>query len=137
MVRAPNRARRRPTIDVGRIIAPTGLARAIMAALPAAPAAALTADEVRQRVSTDFGVRVLKVRPGRFDGRSVFLVTVMNPGGDFNEAFQVTVLAVDAATGKMVSAFRHLPSGLRVNQAPSREPNRQPADTFRRGRSWR
>jgi hypothetical protein len=124
-------------INPGRILTPIGLALAIVMALPAAPAAALTADEVRQRISTEFGVRVLKVRPGRLDGRSVFLVTVMNPGGDFNEAFQVTVLAVDAATGKMVPAFRHLPSGRRVNQAPSHEPNRQPADTFRRGRSWR
>ena len=110
-------------INPGRILAPAGLALAIVMALPAAPAAALTADEVRQLISTDFGVRVLKVRPGRFDGRAVFLVTVMNPGGDFNEAFQVTVLAVDAATGKLISAFRHLPSGLRVNQAPSREPS--------------
>ncbi len=124
-------------VNARRIIAPIGLALAIMIALPAAPAAALTADEVRQRISTEFGVRVLKVRPGRLDGRSVFLVTVMNPGGDFNEAFQVTVLAVDAVTGKLVPAFRHLASGLRVNQAPSRETNRQPADTFRRGRSWR
>ncbi len=123
MVRASIRARRRPMIDARRIIAPIGLALAIMIALPAAPAAALTVDEGRQRISTEFGVRVLKVRPGRLDGRSVFLVTVMNPGGDFNEAFQVTVLAVDAVTGELVPAFRHLPSGRRANQAPSREPN--------------
>ena len=44
--------------------------------------------------------------PSRYDGRAVFLVTVMNPGGDFNEAFQVTTLAVDVETGKLVSGYR-------------------------------
>ncbi len=137
MTQAKKPARRGQVIDFGRLGGLLCATLALGAVLHATPAAALTADEVRERVSTEFGVRVLKVQPSRLDGREVFLVTVMNPGGDFNEAFQITIIAIDAATGKTVPAFRHLASGRRANQAPSHTPNRQSADTFRRGRAWR
>ncbi|MHA1108632.1 MAG: hypothetical protein ACTSQV_05885, partial [Alphaproteobacteria bacterium] len=123
--------------DLRSIAAPLAAVLALSVALPPAPATALTPDEVRQRVAAEYGVRVLKVKPATLDGRAVFRVTVINPGGDFNTAFQVNIIAFDAATGEAVSAFRHLPSGRRDNQAPSLVPNRQPADAFRRGRAWR
>ena len=87
-------------------------------------AAAETAQQVAQKIEAGFGVRVLKVRRSQVDGRAVFLGTVMNPGGDFDEAFQITTLAVDVKTGKLVSGFRHLSSGLRGNQAPSYQTSR-------------
>ena len=124
-------------IDVGRLIIPLAVAAAVFASLYPVPAAALTANEVRQRIAAQYGVKVLKVRRSRLDGVAVFLVTVMNPPGDFNEAFRITTLAVNVATGKPVSAFRHLPSGRRDSQSISRSPNRQPADALRRGFSWR
>ena len=87
-------------------------------------ATAATAQQVAKKIEAGFGVRVLKVRRSQVDGRAVFLVTVMNPGGDFNEAFQITTLAVDVKTGKLVSGFRHLSSGRRGNQAPSYQTSR-------------
>lgn len=110
---------------------------AVGLAMPAPAASAVTADQAGKRVAKSFGVQVLKVRPGKIDGRQVFLVTVMNPKGDFNEAFQVNTVVVDAATGKLVSSFRHRPSGQDANQAPSYIPNRQQSESLRQGLIWR
>jgi len=104
---------------------------------PAALAlAAMSEDQVRSAIERDYGVQVLRVSPATEDGRSVFLVTVMNPPGDFNEAFQVNTLMVDAETGRLVLQYRHGPSGHRLSDAPSRVPNRQSPDAPR-GRTWR
>ncbi len=106
-------------------------------ARPAPAASATSADQAGKLVAKSFGVQVLKVRPAKIDGRQVFLVTVMNPKGDFNEAFQVSTVMVDAATGKLVSGFRHRASGLNSNQAPSYIPNRQQSDSLRQDFTWR
>ena len=44
-------------------------------------ATAATAQQVAKKIEAGFGVRVLKVRRSQVDGRAVYLVTVMNPGG--------------------------------------------------------
>lgn len=88
------------------------LAAALAVTGPAPATAAVTEAEAAKSVAEAYDVRVLRVREGRIDGREVWLVTVMNPGGDFNEAFMVTTLAVDRQTGELVPAFRHGPSGL-------------------------
>ena len=106
-------------------------------AMPTPALGAVSADQAGKRVAKSFGVKVLKVRPGKIDGRQVFLVTVMNPKGDFNEAFQVSTVVVDAATGKLVSGFRHRSSGHDSNQAPSYTPNRQESKFLRQGFTWR
>ena len=80
--------------------------------------------------------QVLRISPGTADGRNVFVVTVMNPPGDFNEAFQVNTLVVDAETGRLVPQFRHLPSGQSFSGAARNVPNRQSPDASR-GRTWR
>ncbi len=128
---------RRRMIRPARILVPAGLALALLVAWRPAPALALDASDVRRQVAADYGVRVLKVKKGRVGSTDVFLVTVMNPGGDFNMAFQTNILAIDAGTGKRVSTFRHLKSGRHDNEAPSRAPNRQPTDSMRLGFSWR
>lgn len=92
--------------------------------VPHGAVAQVTGKQVATKIAAAFGVRVLKVRESRLDGAPVFLVTVMNPGGDFDEAFQITTLAVDVKTGKLVSGFRHRSSGLRGNQAPSYQTGR-------------
>ncbi len=76
-------------------------------------AAALTKEEAERKVAETYGVEVIakKTRAGEIDGRPVWFLTVMNPGGDFNAAFQVTTLAVDRDSGELVPAFRHLPTG--------------------------
>ncbi len=106
-------------------------------AMPPPAVAAMSADQAGAKMAAAYGVKILRVRPGKADGRRVFLVTMMNPGGDFNGAFQVSTIVVDAETGKLVPGFRHRASGHDANQAPSFEPNRQFPGTLRQGFTWR
>ncbi|MFQ5954761.1 MAG: PepSY domain-containing protein [Kiloniellales bacterium] len=100
-----------------------GLALGTM--LPAASVdAAMSEDQVRAAIVRDFGVEVLRIRPDTVDGRGVFLVTIMSPGGDFNDAFQVNTLMVDAETGQLVPQFRHHPSGHSFSGSLLNVPNR-------------
>ena len=113
--------------DPRRFVVALAVAGALVTAplpVPHAAAAQMTGKQVATKIAAAFGVRVLKVRESRLDGAPVFLVTVMNPGGDFDEAFQITTLAVDVKTGKLVSGYRHRSSGLRGNQAPSYQTGR-------------
>ena len=111
---------------------------AAVAALLAPPAwAAMTESQVSAKVAKDLGVKVLRVRPGKADGQSVFLVTIMNPGGDFNAAYQVNTVAVSAENGELVSRFRHRASGLDGNAAPIYDADRQAADSMQSGVVWR
>jgi len=98
------------------------LAMAVIVSTVPAPAAAAAAmaDAVRM-VEEAFDVEVLRARAGEIDGRRVWLLTVMNRGGDFNAAFQVNTLAVDQETGKLVPAFRHGPSGYAPSGPDSRD----------------
>ncbi len=103
----------------------------------AAPAwAAMSADEVAAAIAEAYGVTVLRVVPAKDDGRSVFRLTIMNPGGDFDEAFQVNTLLVDANTGKLVSGFRHRTSGYETSQAAAFETNRHAPDSLSWGFLW-
>lgn len=113
--------------DPRRLLVPLAVAGALATApllVPHGAAAQTTGEQVAKKIAAGFGVRVLKVRESQIDGRAVFLVTVMNPGGDFDEAFQIITLAVDVKTGKLVSGFRHRSSGQRGNQAPSYQTSR-------------
>ena len=126
--------------EPGRLTVALAVAGAICAQIlftPFPAAAQVTAKQVSAAIAAEFGVKVLKIRKSRLDGVAIYLVTVMNAGGNFNEALRVTTLAVDAGTGKRVSDFRHRPSGRRDNQAPSNDPNRQSAASFRQGFIWR
>lgn len=79
---------------------------------PAAQAqGGLSQDAVAQQVAERFGVEVLRVTEGEAAGRSVYVVTVMNPGGDDNGAFRVTQLMVDRESGELVSQFQHEAAG--------------------------
>jgi hypothetical protein len=104
---------------------------------PAAAMAQMSEQQLRAGVEQTYGVRVLKMKSETVAGRRAFLATVMNPGGAFNEAFQVNTIAIDAATGKLIPGFRHQASGLVKNQSPSYRTGRQSADSFRQGFTWR
>jgi hypothetical protein len=106
-------------------LAPVGVARAQVAA-----------EDAGRQIAKAYDVKVLKVREGDIDGRPVWYVTVMNPGGDFNEALQVTTLAVDRQTGQLVPSFRHRASGYVL--PPGRREDRigQRPDSMRTG-TWR
>ena len=78
--------------------------------VPSARAAVSDSAAARQ-IAELYNVEVLKTRAGKLDGRDVWLVTVMQPGGNRNSAFQVHVLVVDQETGELVSSFQHHSSG--------------------------
>ena len=87
-------------------------------ALGPTPAAALSADQVRRQVETRYSVKVLRIKPMTEQGRSAFAVTIMNPGGDFNEAFQVNTIVIDAESGRPIVQYRQGPGGLEPAAAP-------------------
>jgi hypothetical protein len=88
----------------------------VVAALIAAPVlpeaqAAVSKEAAAKQIGQAYDVEVLRVRAGDIDGRKVWLVTVMKPGGNSNGAFQVHVLAVDQESGALVPSFRHYADG--------------------------
>ena len=87
-------------------------------ALGATPAGALSADQVKRQVETRYGVKVLRIKPMTEQGRSAFAVTIMNPGGVFNEAFQVNTIVIDAETGRLIIQYRQGPGGIEPAAAP-------------------
>ena len=85
------------------------------------------ADPVAQRlakaVGERFGVTVLKAEPAAIDGHQLYRIVVMNPGGDFNSAYEVRTLLIDPETGELVPAFQQEQSGYRTALPADREPN--------------
>ncbi|MGF1609766.1 MAG: PepSY domain-containing protein [Kiloniellales bacterium] len=77
-------------------------------------AAAISQDEAAQQIAERFAVEVLDVKAGQIDGQAVWLITVMKPGGNRNDAFQVTRLALDRESGELLPAFRHGTSGYEL-----------------------
>jgi hypothetical protein len=108
------------------IRAPHGVLVALALWLAAAnPALAVSPEAVAGAVAQRFGVTVLRVMPIERDGKSLYSVVVMNPGGNFNEAFKATTLVVDPDTGELVPQFHQESSGYDLPAAPDRQP---PAD---------
>ena len=68
-------------------------------------------DAAAARIAEVYGVEVLRVQEVTVDGRAAYAITVMNPGGNSNAAFQVNTLLADAATGNLLPVFRHRPAG--------------------------
>lgn len=102
------------------------------------PARAQVSDSAAaQEVARTFGVEVLRVAAGEVDGTKVWLITVMNPPGDDNAAFQVNTLAVDQRTGALVPAFRHRSSGYDLPAAESRGDRVGRRPDAARGQTWR
>ncbi len=111
---------------LSRRVATLGLRGVAMAAffgatlaLSGPPAeAALSADQVKRQVEAQYGVRVLRIKPVTHQGRSAFAVTIMNPGGAFDEAFQVNTLVIDAQTGRPIIQYRQGPRGMQPAAPP-------------------
>ena len=98
--------------------------------------AQVSQDQAAARIAEEYGVEVLRVRPGEIDGKPVWLVTVMKPGGAYNTAFQVSTLAVDQASGDLVPAFRQGSSGAVGNATPRGTRIDRRPDASRSG-TWR
>lgn len=109
------------------------------AAAPAAAVPTKPADEVKRQIEKEYGVTVLRIRDlVREDGSSAYAVTVMNPGGDRNSAFEVSTLEVDARTGTLVPQFRHAADGYTASSAGQHDPNRSTGNpAVLRGHTWR
>lgn len=105
--------------------------------LPATASAAVSESEAAKMVERTFDVEVLRTRAGQIDGHGVWLLTVMNRGGDFNTAFQVNTLAVDRDTGKLVPAFRHRESGYDLPGAERRDDKVGLRPDALRSHTWR
>ena len=67
--------------------------------------AQMSVDEIRNKVTADYGVTVLKVTPMESGTEAKFAVTVMNPGGNWNGAYQVNTIVVDGETGELVIQY--------------------------------
>lgn len=87
-----------------------GIGAALAAFVMATGAAAkMPVEDVTAAVEREYDVEVLRVVEVDLAGRTVYAVTVMNPGGDFNEAFQVNTLAIDPETGALILQDRLAP----------------------------
>lgn len=107
------------------LLCAVAVALGVLVATAGTPALAqrLTAAAAAQQVEETYGVEVLRVRETRMeDGGLAYAVTVMTPGGDTNNAFQVTNLLIDARTGELVSQYRQTPTGQEISGAPSNVP---------------
>jgi len=98
----------------------------LLALLMLAPAAAAQApgkQEIADRIAKSYDVTVLKTVEAESNGKRVLYLTVMKNGGNSNDAFAVTTLEVDPATGDLVSQYRTTPTG-QVDAGPEpREPS--------------
>ena len=78
---------------------------------PALAQQLMSESAARKAIELAYGVQVIGVEAGDKDGWQFFAVRVMNPAGDFNEAFMVSVLVVDRQTGKIVRQYRQGDNG--------------------------
>jgi hypothetical protein len=101
-----------------RLVAGAVVVAAISVAVASSARAEMSADEIRSKVTADYGVTALKVTPveGASGGR--YAVTVMAPGGDRNDAYQVNTIVLDAGTGKPVIQYGHA-GGQQQSAAPA------------------
>lgn len=91
------------------------LATALASAwLPAGRALALTPQEAARRVAERYGVEVLRMRELTVDGRRIYALTVMQPGGDVNGVSRIGELCVDAGTGEPVPRLLHRAEGYEL-----------------------
>jgi len=105
-------------------------------AVPSSAEAAMTQSQVAAATEKSYDVRVLKIYADKENGKSVFRVKVMYHGGDWNTAFQVNTIVIDAETGERVAQFKHQSSSRSLPGNYDSIPNRQSPDALRR-HIWR
>ena len=108
----------------------------VQLAFPSSAKAAMTQSQITAAIEKSYDVRVLKIYADKENGKSVFRVKVMYNGGDWNTAFQVNTIVIDAETGERVPQFKHQSSGRSLPGNYDSKPNRQSPDALRR-HIWR
>lgn len=68
--------------------------------------------DARQAIMDRYGVDVLRIAEAERGGVPVFIMKVMNPAGNYNEAFQVNVLVMNRRNGELMPQFQHGVSGV-------------------------
>ena len=97
----------------------------------------VTKESVEQSLEESYPVQVLKIVEGEIDGTAAWIVTVMNEGGDFNSAFQVTTLAVDRQTGDLIPSFRPGASGYQGSPGTALSPGSEIHPNQMQNGPWR
>lgn len=121
-----------------RVLPALLLSLAVISLGGAAWAQKRTLSEAAAQVAESFDVEVLRSAEITLaDGTPAYELVVMNKGGAFNEAFQVTRLLVDPASGELIPRFRHGESGASISGAPRYSPGRDGADSMMRRDSLR
>ncbi|GBD41375.1 hypothetical protein HRbin39_00756 [bacterium HR39] len=105
----------------------------VVGLLAAGAVAALTPEQAAERVAERYGVEVLRVRELRIDHRRIYALTVVQPGGDRNGAFQIGELWVDSETGEPVPRLLHRAEGYEL---PPPRVSGIPEPTARELREW-
>ena len=108
----------------------------VQLAVPSSAKAAMTQSQITAAIEKSYDIRVLKIYADKENGKSLFRVKVMYNGGDWNTAFQVNTIVIDAETGERVVQFKHQSSGRSLPGNYDSMPNRQPPDALRR-HIWR
>lgn len=105
-------------MKLGAVLAGLALAAAVTGGV--SPAAAVSQEEAAAQIAEDYGVEVLKTDAILRGNQPIILLTVMQPGGNDNAAFQVNTIAVDAKTGEVIPGFRRMETGrLSSGEAPA------------------
>ena len=91
---------------------------------------------IQAEIEQKYDAKVLKMFIGKDLGRPVYFVKVMFKGGNYNTAYQVNTLVIDAKTGKRLSQFRHGASGRQLSGTIDNRPNKQSPAALR-GHVWR
>lgn len=101
---------------------------------PAARAQSLLSEaEARQTIEDSYGVQVLRIEETERDGIPVFILKVMNPAGNFDEALQVSTLLMNRRNGLLMSQFRHGRSGVVDSAGARREVREDSGTALRKG----
>jgi hypothetical protein len=107
------------------------LAGLVLSATPRPSWALMSEAKVRAAVENDYDVKVIKITPGKDGERVVFFVRIMYNGGNFNTAFQINTIVIDAESGKRIPQFRHGSSGRKLPGTYDSIPNRQLTEGLR------
>jgi hypothetical protein len=113
-----------------------GITSILLFAIAANAYGAMSSNEIQAAIEKKYDAKVLKVFVGTELGRPVYFVKVMFKGGNYNTAFQVNTLVVDAKTGKRLPQFRHRASGRELSGTIDNRPNKQSPSALR-GHVWR
>jgi len=91
---------------------------ALLSLWPHLASAQVTQDQVKRQLQEAYGVSILRIQIIENRGKSAFAVTMMNPPGNFNEAYQVSTIVIDRKTGKPMSQYFEETNGVHLAAPP-------------------